>query len=169
MTFSRRLQASALTALFVALLGSGGLLAQQPTVTLVGVPHPLTLTREDLAMLPRTSLKASSHGDTATYEGVAVRELLTRAGVATGDGLRGPELTKVVVVTGSDGYQAAFSVAEFDPGFTDRVSLLADTKDGQPLAGTAGPFQLILEGEKRPARWVRMVVSITVAAAGSVK
>ncbi len=55
-----------------------------------------------------------------------------------------------------------FNPAEFDPAFTDRVSLLADTKDGQALSGSAAPFQLVLDGEKRPARWVRQVVSIEV-------
>ena len=35
-------------------------------------------------------------------------------------------------------------------------------KDGEPLAGNAAPFQLIMTGEKRPARWVRQVVSIEI-------
>lgn len=34
--------------------------------------------------------------------------------------------------------------------------------DGQPLGGSAAPYQLILEGEKRPARWVQQVVSLEV-------
>ncbi len=94
-----------------------------------------------------------------------MRELLTRAGVPAGDALRGAELAKTVLVTGADGYRVSFALVEFDPAFTDRVAILADRKDGTLLAGNASPFQVILADEKRPARWVRQVVSIEVRAA----
>ena len=93
---------------------------------------------------------------------IPVRALLTRAGVPAGEALRGAELAKTVLVTGADGYRVAFGLAEFDPGFTDAVAIIADRKDGEPLAGNAAPFQLIMTGEKRPARWVRQVVSIEI-------
>jgi hypothetical protein len=141
--------------------------AQQAVLKVTGVPHPLVLTREDLGKMPRQHLKASAHGETGVYEGVAVREILTRAGVPADDALRGADLAKAVVVAGADGYRVAFGLAEFDPGFTDRVSILADTKDGQPLSGNAAPYQLILADEKRPARWVRQVVTIEVVGVGS--
>ena len=67
-----------------------------------------------------------------------------------------------MVVTGADGYRAAFAIAEFDSVFTDRVAILADRRDGAPLPDNALPFQLVLTDEKRPARWVRQVVSIEV-------
>jgi len=91
-----------------------------------------------------------------------MRELLSRAGVPAGEALRGAELAKGVLVTGADGYQVVFGIAEFDAAFTDRLSILADRKDGQPLDANAAPFQLILTGENRPARWVRQVVSIEI-------
>jgi hypothetical protein len=46
-------------------------------------------------------------------------------------------------------------LSEQDPELTDRVILLADAKDGQPLAPNEGPFRIIVPGEKRAARWVR--------------
>ena len=67
-----------------------------------------------------------------------------------------------VLVEASDGYRAAFSLAELDPEMTDRVVLLADTKDDQPLSPREGPFRIIVPGEKRPARWVRQVRALTV-------
>jgi DMSO/TMAO reductase YedYZ molybdopterin-dependent catalytic subunit len=140
--------------------------AQATTLRITGVSKPLQLTRDDLARMPRTTLKATAHGESNAYSGVSMRALLTRAGVAEGEAVRGAELAKVVVVIGADDYRAAFSIADFDPAFTDRVSLLADTKDGQPLAGNAAPFQLVLDGEKRPARWVRQVVEIHVTSVG---
>jgi DMSO/TMAO reductase YedYZ molybdopterin-dependent catalytic subunit len=136
---------------------------QTPTVRVYGdVAKPLTLTAADLLAMPRTKLTAAAHDQTGVFEGVTVRELLTRAGVPAGADLRGSLLAKTVVVTGADGYRVAFAIAEFDPVFTDRVSILADRKDGGPLPANALPFQIILADEKRPARWVRQVVSIEV-------
>lgn len=142
-------------------LSSAG--AQGATLKISGaVERSFTLTASELSSLPRTSVTATAHGVTGTYEGVTVCELLTRAGIPSGEALRGTELAKTVIVAGADGYRAAFGIAEFDPGFTDRLAILADWKDGTPLTGNAAPFQLILTGEKRPARWVRQVVSIEV-------
>ena len=55
-----------------------------------------------------------------------------------------------------------FALAELDLELTDRVILLADTKDGQPLPPNEGSFRIIVPGEKRPARWVREVRAVTV-------
>ena len=145
------------------LISASATIVQAPAVRIFGdVPKPLTVTAGALATLPRAKVTASAHNQSGVYEGVAVRELLTRAGVAAAEALRGAELAKTVLVTGADGYRVAFGIAEFDPAFTDRVSILADRKDGAPLAGNGAPFQLILTDEKRPARWVRQVVSIEV-------
>jgi hypothetical protein len=43
--------------------------------------------------------------------------------------------------------------------------MVADTMDGAPLGEKLGPFRLVAPHEKRPARWVRMLKSITVARA----
>jgi hypothetical protein len=66
------------------------------------------------------------------------------------------------LVEATDGYRAVFALAELDPELTDRVILLADTKDGQPLSPSEGAFRVIVPGEKRPARWVRQVRALTV-------
>jgi len=55
-----------------------------------------------------------------------------------------------------------FALAELDSELTDRVILLTDTKDGQPLPPNEGSFRVIVPGEKRPARWVRQVRAVTV-------
>lgn len=150
--------------LLILLLFAAPLRAQTPaTVRIFGdVTTPVTLTAQDLAAMPHMAITASSHDQTGRYEGVTVRDLLTKAGVPVAGAIRGAELAKVVIVTGADGYQAAFGLAEFDPEFTDREAILADKRDGAALAANAAPFQLILAGEKRPARWVRQVVSIEV-------
>jgi hypothetical protein len=42
--------------------------------------------------------------------------------------------------------------------------IVADTQDGKPIAAD-GTFKLVSTEEKRPARWVRNLASITVKAA----
>ena len=152
------------TLLVFTLIASATALDAQPgAVRIFGaVTDPVSFTVADLSKMPRTKLTASAHDQTGEYQGVAVRELLTRAGVPAGDKLRGAVLATAIVVTGADGYRVVFGLAEFDPAFTDRVAVLADQRDGQPLPANARPFQLIVEGEKRPARWVRQVVSMEV-------
>ena len=135
--------------------------SQPPTVR-IAASRSLTLSVADLAAMPRTTAAVTAHDQEAIYEGVSVRELLTRVGVPSGEALRGRDLAQAVLVTGADGYQAVFGVAEFDPAFTDRIAVLADRKNGNLLAGNEAPFQLVLTSEKRPARWVRQVVSIEV-------
>jgi hypothetical protein len=44
----------------------------------------------------------------------------------------------------------------------DSDIIVADTMDGAPIPGTLGPFRLVAPHEKRPARWVEMVKSLTV-------
>jgi hypothetical protein len=83
-------------------------------------------------------------------------------GLVTGLSLGVSAQDAVVQIKGAD--RVAFGIAEFDPAFTDRVAILVDRKDGGVLAANALPFQLVITDEKRPARWVRQVVSIEVVA-----
>jgi hypothetical protein len=149
--------------LLAALLVLSG--AENATVHVTG-PRSLTVTAAELAAMPRTTVMVTSRGQDVMYEGVSMRELLTRGGVPAGEALRGDDLAQAVVVTGADGYKVAFGVAEFDPAFTDRVAVLADRRNGAALATNEAPFQLVLSGEKRAARWVRQVVSIDIRRVG---
>lgn len=67
-----------------------------------------------------------------------------------------------VVAEGSDGYHVIFSIAELDPSIVDSEIIVADTMDGAPLTGNQGPLRIVAPHDKRPARWVRMLKSITV-------
>ena len=59
-------------------------------------------------------------------------------------------------------YRVVFSLAELATAFTDRVVLIADSRDGAALSAHEGPFRLVVPGEKREARWVRQVTAIDV-------
>jgi DMSO/TMAO reductase YedYZ molybdopterin-dependent catalytic subunit len=129
------------------------------------IGHATTLTAADLTAMPQTSVTASAHDQKGTYTGVALRDILTKAGVPAGADIRGPLLATYVVVTGADGYRAVLALAELDPVFTDKVVLLALKKDDAALPENARPYQLIVPGDLRPARWVRQVVAISVQSA----
>jgi len=40
--------------------------------------------------------------------------------------------------------------------------ILADRREGSPIAAKDGPSQIVVAGKKRQARWVRQVVALAV-------
>jgi DMSO/TMAO reductase YedYZ molybdopterin-dependent catalytic subunit len=132
-----------------------------------GVPRAaFQVSLADLQSMPRVTLQAKTHdGKDHAFEGVALAELLHRAGLPQGEELRGPLLSRYLLMTAHDGYRTLFSLPELDPAFSDTRALLADRMDGQPLSSRDGPLRLILPAEKREARWVRMVERIELLAA----
>ncbi len=131
------------------------------------VSTPLILTVADLKNMPRKTLTVVNphKKKQETYEGVPLEELLRRAGVPQGQQLKGPSMATYVIAAADDGYRVIFSLAELDAGILDSEVIVADTMDGTPLAANDGPFRIVAPHEKRPARWVRMLRSITVVAA----
>jgi len=130
------------------------------------VSHPLALSAEDLAKLPRQAVRAKRHdGVESQFEGVSLVEILAKAGVPVRNELRGPALALYLVVEAADGYRAVFALSELDPAFTDRVILLADRRDGQPISTRDGPLQIVVPGEKKHARWVRQVIRLKIGRA----
>jgi len=131
------------------------------------VATPLSLSVADLGGFPRKTLKVTNEhtGKEETYQGVPLAEILKRAGVPQGPALRGAALATYVRAEGEDGYSVVFSLAELDTGIQDSDVLVADTMDGGPIPDKLGPLRLIAPHEKRPARWVRMLRSITVVKA----
>jgi DMSO/TMAO reductase YedYZ molybdopterin-dependent catalytic subunit len=151
--------------LLIAALATAAVVAQDAPsgVQISGaVKQPLTLTSDDLAKMPRASVKMTSSGLETTYEGVWLHEILKRAGVPSGSELRGKALTTYLLVEAKDGYQVLFSLAEIDPAFTENQVLLADMADGKPLVGSQGPFRLVAAKDKPGARSIRMVTKIEV-------
>jgi hypothetical protein len=141
--------------------------AAGPVLTVTAPDKTLTLTAEEFAALPHMEISAfDPHGEaTHRYSGVAVQEVLARAGAPLGDKLRGKALQLIVVAHSRDGYAIAFTLAEFDPAFNDRTILLADTEDGKALPDYASPFRMIIPGDKKAARWARMVNALEIKSA----
>jgi DMSO/TMAO reductase YedYZ molybdopterin-dependent catalytic subunit len=130
------------------------------------VARPLSWSAAEFAKLPRQSVRAKGHdGVESEYQGVTLAEILRRAGVPSGNELRGQAMALFLVVEAADGYRAVFALPELDPAYSDRVILLADRRDGRPLPDQAGPLQVIVTGEKKHARWVRQVIRLRVGRA----
>jgi hypothetical protein len=70
-----------------------------------------------------------------------------------------------VVAEAADGYRAVYSLAELDSDFQDSEVIVADTLNRSPLAEKQGPFKIVAPHDKRPARWVRMLKTLTVLTA----
>ncbi len=101
-------------------------------------------------------------GKDHVYSGVVLADILQKAGATMGKDLRGENLTKYILVEASDGYQVIFALAELDKGFTDRTIILASRVDGKPLPDGDGPFRIIVQDEKKPARCIKQVTGIKV-------
>jgi len=139
--------------------------AQTPALVVDGeVGHRLALSLDDLRAMTHQRVDVEQQGARVSYEGVLLNELLRSAGVDIGRApLQGKALVSVVFVTASDGFQAVFTLGELDNASADRRPLLADARDGRPLAGNDGPLRLVVPGDRYPFRSVRQVVRLTVA------
>ncbi len=127
----------------------------------------VTLKPADLKAMPRRTVTVHNEHSKAdeTYTGVRVADLLAKMGAPLGKELRGIALSSYLVMAGSDGYGAVIALAEVDPSFHTGEVLVADTMNGQPLDAKSGPFKLVVTEDKRPARWVRNLVSLELKSA----
>jgi DMSO/TMAO reductase YedYZ molybdopterin-dependent catalytic subunit len=151
--------------LVFGLLAASLLRAQErPQIVRVtgAVKQALTVSADDLAKMPRASVRTMNNGMETVYEGVWLHEVLKRAGVPQGGELRGKALAGYVLAEAQDGYQVVFSLGELDPTFTDNEILLADTANGKPLFGEQGRFRLIVPKDKLGARAVRMLTKLEI-------
>jgi hypothetical protein len=160
-------------ALLCVLFSAPALLGQQSTPTpaaegsrlqlSAGSDHPpVTFTPADFRALPHVTITVHNGHTNAseTYSGVPLDALLAKVNAPLGKELHGEAMTSYLLAAGSDGYSVVLSLAEVDPSFHQGQVLVVDTRNGQPL-GDYGPFQLIVSDDKRPARWVHNLVSIT--------
>ena len=161
---------SSQTVAVVLAIGGGSSVAVNYTgetnnrLLLIADPYhsPVALSPADFRALPHTTITVhNGHTDAnETYSGVLLATLLAEVNAPLGKDFHEEALTSYLIATGSDGYSVLLSLAEVDPSFHGGQVLVADTRDGQPLAKN-GPFQLIVSDDTRPARWVHNLDSIT--------
>ena len=123
----------------------------------------LTLSPEELAALPHKSVSVFNAHSKANeaYSGVPLADLLSKVGVPLGESVRGKLFLTGVVASGVDGYGVLYSLAEVDPSIHTGDVIVADTVDGKKL-DKDGAFKMVSSEERRPARWVRNLASISV-------
>lgn len=127
------------------------------------VPAPVTITAADMASLPRQIAQITEEdGQKVAYEGVALQDILEKAGVKFGRDMRGKALAGYVLAEAHDGYAVVFSMGELDEAFGAEKIIVADKRDGKPLFGYQGPARLVVPSDKAGARSVRMLEKIEV-------
>ena len=122
----------------------------------------VTVSMTDLAAMPVVKFQTDDEEKLA-YEGVSLVDLLQRVDVTFGQTMRGPRLATYLVAGGADGYRVVIALPELDGDFSrNPAALVALRRNGQPLSARDGPLQLVLPGDKRHARWVRGLTSLSV-------
>lgn len=141
----------------------------QPSIRPIGLQITLengksiTLDSAQFQKLPRETVRVINRdGGEVTYSGVALSPLLALVGTPAGEQLRGKALAYYIIAQGMDGYRVTLSIAEADQTYNDRHILIADRINDCPLPENAQPLQLIIPGDKRTSRWVRMLAKIEV-------
>ena len=123
----------------------------------------ITLSPEEFAALPHKTVSVFNSHSKATekYSGVPLADLLAKVGVPLGEQVKGKLFLTGIVAEGTDNYDVLYTLAEADPSIHAGEVLVADSVDDHKL-DKDGAFKVVSTEEKRPARWVRNLASITV-------
>jgi DMSO/TMAO reductase YedYZ molybdopterin-dependent catalytic subunit len=151
--------------LLLAPLGTG----QAQSLELIGEQGSAkVLTVAELSALPQSEVKVTEKdGAAMTFRGPTLRSLVNLVGAPTGHAFRGPNMLIAIVAEASDGYRAAYMLAEVDDGFGNKNAVLALTQNGGALPEKDGPFRMVMPGEEHRARWIRMVQRIRLVRVGN--
>jgi hypothetical protein len=122
----------------------------------------VVLDRSDIEALPHIAAKADGADDPLTFEGVALKCVLEKAGIGFGESLKGSRLAACLIAEAADGYRAVIALPELDPAFTDKRVLLVFLQNGKPLDKKQGPYHIVIPDDKRMGRWVRQVTMLRI-------
>jgi DMSO/TMAO reductase YedYZ molybdopterin-dependent catalytic subunit len=131
------------------------------------VQTPGVYTLSSLEALPPTTetvtYLAGGTPVTAAFTGVSIWTLLTDAGIVTDPAIKNDILNYYLLATGSDGYEAIFSLGELDPMFggTGAPDLIAYEESGAAL-GADGFARVVVPGDDFGGRYVSNLVSLQV-------
>ena len=130
------------------------------TLTVGGVSKQLSA--RDLSAMPQSQVtvhNAHTNRD-ETYTGVALYDLLSASGFPFNKETQPMYLRSYLRAQGTDFYFVIYSASEVAPDLNSSNVLVATQVDRHDL-GREGLFKLISTGDKRPARWVRNLLSIS--------
>ncbi|MFE3189517.1 molybdopterin-binding oxidoreductase [Nocardia sp. NPDC059240] len=137
-------------------------------LTITGaVQNPLTLTADRLRGYPvqtqAVTFDSSQGKQSHEYQGARLTDLIADAHPLTDKTAKNPELRLAVLATGSDGYQAVLSWAEFSPDFAAKPILVSYTEDSKPSPS----LRLVVPGDAKGGRYVDNLVNLRVVDLGT--
>lgn len=137
-----------------------------PVAVLGDVADPGVYNLPDLTPVTTQTATYTSGGTpvTDTYTGITLWNLLGDAGGVTVTAAKNDILSKYVVATGSDGYQAVFALGEIDPGVGAQPVMVAygDTAGQLGPHGTDGLARMVVPGDTAGGRYVSDLVDLKV-------
>ena len=108
---------------------------------------------------------AAGQVTSGSYTGALLWDVLQSAGIKVDPNVKNDILRFIVVVTGSDGYEAIFGAGEIDPEFGGDQIIIAYAENGQSL-GQDGFAKIIAPGDRAGGRFVSNIVKIEVRDVG---
>jgi len=100
-----------------------------------------------------------------SFTGALLWDLLQSVGVIVDPNIKNDILRRIVIVTGSDGYQSTFGAGEINPTFGGSQIMVAYAANGQPL-GQDGFARIVVPGDKAGGRFVSNIAKIEVRNTG---
>lgn len=105
----------------------------------------------------------------SSFTGVSLWDLLNLSGIVTDANVKNDILGKFVVATGSDGYQAIFSLGELHPSFGNIPVLVAYANGVGASLGNKGFAELVVPGDvAKGGRYVSNLTGLTVVSVAAV-
>lgn len=124
-----------------------------------------SFTAQELSGLPQKTVKVHNAHNQAdeSYTGVALSELIAKAGFTVAPALQQKMLRSYLRAEGTDHYWVLYSLVEVEPSEHTGDVIVATSMDGHGL-GADGELKLVSTEDKKPQRWVRNLAAITLKA-----
>jgi hypothetical protein len=158
--------------LAVLLAGASAAPAVQPSPGMMPMPSAAAALPAQVPIdaatrmrLPRAAVSVAFSELSGSFSGVRLADLVRAAGAPAGGDVRGRANAAYLIVRGSDGYVAIFTLVEIDPSIASCAPILADAQNGTPLTADMGPLRVVAPCDRHPSRAVRNVVSLGIGSA----
>ena len=151
--------------------GMGGMKASPPAalstslkVTVEG--KTTTFSPAELMPMPQKTVKVHNAHTNAdeTYSGVALGDVLAKAGFVADKSTQKTMLHSFVTAEGTDKYWVLYSATEVEASEHVGDVIVATSMDGKAL-GADGALKLVSTEDEKPQRWVRNLTAITLKSA----
>ena len=154
---------SAVTLMCAALAASAAAQSPAPdTLALTGPGQQTVISLAALKAMPQetvTVINGHTHQQ-ETYSGIPLATLLVKVGAPEPGAIHGKVMSEYILATGSDNYHVVLSLGEIESTFHPGKVLVADMLNGKPLDTQQGPFKLVVEEDRMPARSVHNLVKL---------